>query len=40
MVFVQAFARRWKSVTAAGFDVHLSFLRGIHERVASRGNAE
>lgn len=37
---MQAFARRWKSVTAAGFDVHLSFLCGIHERFASRGNAE
>lgn len=39
-VFVQAFARRWKSVTAAGFDVRLSFLCGIHERFASRENAE
>lgn len=39
-VFVQAFAGRWKSVTAAGFDVRLSFLSGIHERFASRGNAE
>lgn len=39
-VFVQAFAHRWKFVTAGGFDVHLSFLCGIHERFASRGNAE
>lgn len=37
---MQAFAGRWKSVTAAGFDVRLSFLCGIHERFASRGNAE
>lgn len=40
LVFVQAFAGRWKSVTAAGFDGRLSFLCGIHERFASRGNAE
>lgn len=40
LVFVHTFAGRWESVTAAGFDVHLSFLCGIHERFASRGNAE
>lgn len=34
---MKAFARRGKSVTAAGFDAHLSFVGGVNERFDSRG---
>lgn len=36
-ISVKAFAHRGKSVTAAGFDVHLSFVGGVNERFTSTG---